>query len=130
MTEHITGIPAVGIPVADQERALRFYTETLGMEKRFDVPLEQFGGRWITVAPSDSTTSIALIPAHTGLSAGVETGIRLSTRDAATLHGDLRERRIDVGELLRWDGVPPMFAFRDPDGNGLEVTQEIESKPG
>jgi len=34
---------------------------------------------------------------------------------------------IPVGELLRWEGVPPMFAFRDPDGNGLEVTQEVAS---
>jgi lactoylglutathione lyase len=40
---------------------------TLGMEERLDVPLEQFGGRWITVAPSGSATSIALIPAHDGL---------------------------------------------------------------
>jgi lactoylglutathione lyase len=30
-----------------------------------------------------------------------------------------------VDELLRWEGVPPMFAFRDPDGNGLEITEEI-----
>jgi hypothetical protein len=26
-----------------------------------------------------------------------------------------------VDELLRWPGVPPMFAFRDQDGNGLEI---------
>jgi hypothetical protein len=45
----ITGIATVGIPVTDQDRALRFYTETLGMEKRLDDPLPQFGGRWITV---------------------------------------------------------------------------------
>jgi hypothetical protein len=37
---------------------------------------------------------------------------------------------IPVGELLRWEGVPPMFAFRDPDGNVLEVTQEVASRPG
>jgi lactoylglutathione lyase len=29
-----------------------------------------------------------------------------------------------VDELLAWEGVPPMFAFRDPDGNGLEITEE------
>jgi catechol 2,3-dioxygenase-like lactoylglutathione lyase family enzyme len=127
MTQHITGIPAVGITVTDQERALRFYTQTLGMEKRLDVPLEQFGGRWITVAPTGSATSIALIPAQDGLSAGVETGIRLSTADAAALHADLHDRGVDVGELLRWDRVPPMFAFCDPDGNGLEITQEVAS---
>lgn len=35
-----------------------------------------------------------------------ETGIRLTTGDAVALHQDLRERGVDVGELLRWDGVP------------------------
>ena len=39
----ITGIATVGIPVTDQDRALGFYTATLGMEKRLEVPLPQFG---------------------------------------------------------------------------------------
>ncbi|MDT5369372.1 MAG: hypothetical protein QOC62_3803, partial [Mycobacterium sp.] len=69
----ITGIATVGIPVTDQDRALKFYTEALGMEKRLDVPLPQFGGRWITVAPLGSTATLALIPAHDGVPAGVET---------------------------------------------------------
>jgi lactoylglutathione lyase len=120
----VTGIPAVGIPVTDQDRALDFYTHVLGLEKRLDVPLPQFGGRWITVAPRDSATTIALVPAHPGVPAGVETGIRLATPDAAALREWLRESGVDVGELLLWDGAPPMFAFRDPDGNGLEITQE------
>jgi lactoylglutathione lyase len=120
----ITGIATVGIPVTDQDRALRFYTEALGMEKRLDVPLPQFGGRWITVASPGSTTTLALIPAHEGVPAGVESGIRLASSDAAAAHQHLRELGVDVGELLHWEGVPPMFAFRDPDRNGLEITQE------
>jgi hypothetical protein len=31
---------------------------------------------------------------------------------------------VAVGELLNWPGVPPMFGFRDPDGNGLELVEE------
>ena len=120
----VTGIGTVGIPVTDQDRALGFYTETLGMEKRLDVPLPQFGGRWITVAPPGSATTIALIPAYDGVPAGVETGIRLASPNAAAAHQQLGEQGVDVGELLHWEGVPPMFAFRDPDGNGLEITQE------
>ena len=121
----IATITTIGVPVTDQERALGFYTETLGLEKQLDVPLPQFGGRWITVAPPGSVTTIALVPAHEGVPAGVETGIRLASPDAAAAHQQLLDRGVDVGELLRWDGVPPMFAFHDPDGNGLEIIQEV-----
>src|ERR1700737_4502354 len=95
----ISAIATVGIPVADQDRALGFYTETLGMESRIDVPLPQFGGRWITVAPRGSGTTLALIPAHEGVPAGVETGIRLASPDAAATQRYLRDRGVDVGEL-------------------------------
>jgi lactoylglutathione lyase len=121
----IATIATVGIPVTDQERALGFYTGTLGMEKQLDVPMPQFGGRWITVAPPGTTTTIALVLAHEGVPAGVETGIRLASPDTAAAHQQLQDRGVDVGELLRWDGIPPMFAFHDPDGNGLEIIEEV-----
>jgi lactoylglutathione lyase len=118
----VVGIPAVGIAVRDQDRALAFYTEILGLQKQLDVPLPNFG-RWITVAPTGSATSIALVAESEGNPAGVETGIRLATADAAAMHEHLRGEHVAVGELLNWEGVPPMFAFRDPDGNGLEIVQ-------
>lgn len=54
---------------------------------------------------------------------GVETGIRFTTADVTAVHTDLQTRGVDVGELLRRPGVPPMFAVRDQDGNGLEVVE-------
>lgn len=119
----ITGVRTVGIPVADQDRAVDFYVGTLGLEKRLDMPLPQIGGRWIEVAPGGSAVSLALVPAHDGVPAGVETGVRLTTPDAAALHEELRGAGVAVGELLNWPGVPPMFALRDADGNGLEITE-------
>jgi lactoylglutathione lyase len=119
----VVAIPAVGIAVRDLDSALTFYTETLGLQKQLDISLPQFGGRWITVAPAGSATSIALVPASETNPAGVETGIRLATADAAAMHEHLRRHQVTVGELLSWDGVPPMFTFRDPDGNGLEIVQ-------
>jgi lactoylglutathione lyase len=118
----VAGIPVVGIAVRDQDRALAFYTEILGLQKQLDVPLPNFG-RWLTVAPAGSATSIALVAESQGNPAGIETGVRLSTPDAAAMHEHLHARGVEVGELLNWDGVPPMFAFRDPDGNGLEIVQ-------
>jgi catechol 2,3-dioxygenase-like lactoylglutathione lyase family enzyme len=121
-TTRITEVRTVGVPVTDQDRALEFYLGKLGFEKRLDVP---FGGgqRWIEVAPQGATTTIALVSAHEGAPAGVETGIRFVTADADADHADLRARGVDADEVLRWPGVPPMFAFRDQDGNGLEIIE-------
>lgn len=119
----IGGVRTVGIPVTDQDRALEFYVDILGFEKLMDAPVEQFGGRWIEVSPLRSTTTIALTPAHEKAPAGVDTGIRFTTEDAAALHAQMSGRGIDVDELLRWEGVPPMFDFRDPDGNVMYVAE-------
>jgi lactoylglutathione lyase len=119
----ITGVRTVGVPVTDQEQALNFYVGALGLDKRVDVPLGG-GGRWIEVAPGGAATTLALVAAHDGVPAGVETGVRLTAGSADALHADLQARGVDVGEILRWPGVPPMFAFRDQDGNGLEIVEQ------
>lgn len=126
----ITGIATIGIPVADQERALAFYTGTLGLETRRDVPIGG-GRRWIEVAPSGSLgPSLALVAAREYVPTGVETGIRLVTDDADGAHAMLTARGVDADEVLRWPGVPPMFAFRDPDGNGLEIVELARASAG
>ena len=119
----ITGIRTVGVPVADQDRALAFYVETLGFEKRLDVPLSQ-GKRWIEVAPAGASATIALVLAGEGVRVGVETGVRFTTEDADGDHAALRSRGVDADHVLRWPGVPAMFAFRDQDGNGLEIVEQ------
>ena len=118
----ITGIRTVGVPVTDQDRALAFY-RSLGLETRLDVSMGE-GKRWIEVAPAGSATSIALVPAHDGVPAGVETGVRFISEDVDADHAVLRSGGVDAGEVLRWEGVPPMFAFRDPDGNRLEIVEQ------
>ena len=117
----ISGIATVAIPVGDSDRALEFYAGTLGFEKRRDVPFGE-GLRWIEVAPAGSGTTIALAPPG-GVPIGVDTGIRLSTVDAEGDHDHLRAAGVDVDEVMKWPGVPPMFSMRDPDGNTLYVVQ-------
>jgi lactoylglutathione lyase len=119
----ITDVRTVGVPVTQQDRALEFYVDRLGFEKRLDVPMGP-GARWIEVAPPGARTSIALIPAHDGAPAGIETGVRFTTEDADADHAELRSRGVDADEILRWEGVPAMFAFRDQDGNGLEIVEQ------
>ncbi|HEY2160920.1 MAG TPA: VOC family protein [Solirubrobacteraceae bacterium] len=114
----------VGVPVADQQRALEFYVETLGLEERMDIPLKQFGGRWIEVAPAGGPVTLALVPERDGVPSGVETGIRLTASDADAAHAELQSRGVEVGEILRWPGTPPMFAIRDRDGNRMEIVEQ------
>lgn len=119
----ITDVTAVAVPVRDQDEALAFYVDTLGFEKRLDGPFG--GGRWLTVAPVGSSTSIALITADR---VGVDTGIRLDTADATADHEHLHAAGVDVDpEVLRYPGVPPMFTFRDADGNTLVVVEIMEA---
>lgn len=123
-TAEVSGVVTVGIPVADQDRALDFYVGVLGLVTHLDIATPG-GGRWLTVAPPHAGgTTLALVKAHDGVPAGVETGIRLATPDAERARARLVEAGASVDEVLRWPGVPPMFSFRDPDGNGLELVEE------
>ena len=119
----IDGIATIGIPVADQDRALAFYRDVLGFEVRVDEPLPQLGARWIMVGPAGAPVSVSLVLAGDGKPTGVETGIRFSTANAEVAHQRLTASGVDVGELLRWPGVPPMFAAHDADGNRFEVVE-------
>jgi catechol 2,3-dioxygenase-like lactoylglutathione lyase family enzyme len=122
-TTRITDVRTIGVPVTDQDRAVDFYVGKLGFEKRMDVP---FGPaqRWVEVAPPGAATTIALVAAREGATAGVDTGIRFATEDAAADHADLRSRGVDAdAEILNMGGAPPMFTFRDQDGNRLVVVQ-------
>ena len=44
--------------------------------------------------------------------------------DADAVHAAMQARSVDADDVLRWPGVPPMFAFRDPDGNGMEIVEQ------
>ncbi len=120
---NITRVRTIGVPVTDQDRALEFYLGTLGFDTRIDVTLG-IDLRWIEVAPHGSDgASIALLRATEEAPTGVETGVRLMTEDADASHAAMRSRGVDVDEVLHWPDAPPMFAFRDQDGNGLEIVE-------
>jgi predicted enzyme related to lactoylglutathione lyase len=110
-----------------RDRAVEFYTEKLGMEKRVELPFGP-GFRWIEVAPGGADTSIALCPPGPGVTAGGKhTGISLQTDDADAYHAELKARGVDVdAEVGRFgDGVPPTFWLRDHEGNTLQVAEAL-----
>ena len=121
-TTTISDVRTISVNVSDQDDALRFYVDMLGFEKQFDAPVTDTM-RWITVAAPGAATSIALLGTDPE-KAGTDTGIRFVVPDAAAEHASMHDRGIRVGELLLWDGVPPMFTIDDPDGNRFYVVEE------
>jgi lactoylglutathione lyase len=119
----ITEVRTVGIHVSDQERALDFYGRVLGFETRVDAPFGE--SRWIEVAPPGAVTTVALMPAHDGAATGVDTGVRFTTADAEADHATLIAAGVDADDVLRFPGVPPMFSFRDPEGNTLYLVERL-----
>ena len=122
----VTDVVAVAIPVRDQDAALRFYTEVLGLEVVTD---DRVGPdfRWVEVRPPGSVMVLALIAPEDGVPPGVDTGIRLTVADAAAAHAALGDSDVEVGELLLWTGAPPMFGFSDPDGNRLYFVEQDQA---
>jgi catechol 2,3-dioxygenase-like lactoylglutathione lyase family enzyme len=136
---HIRQVATVFVPVVDQDRALNFYLDKLGFEKRADFPYAN-GSRWIEVAPPGSTNTISLVPQSEGKSAGGdETHCAFATEDIKADHDAFRVRGIDMDveiagkgkrrtglisiEASIGDPVPRQFFFRDLDGNRFLIVQ-------
>jgi catechol 2,3-dioxygenase-like lactoylglutathione lyase family enzyme len=138
-TTRINQVGAVFVPVTDQDRALTFYIDKLGFEKRADFTYGE-GHRWIEVAPPGAANTIALVPPGEGASAGGdEAHCAFGTQDIEADHATLRARGVDVdAEIARTgtrraglvstevsvaDPVPPQFFFRDTDGNRFLIVE-------
>ena len=119
-----TRILSVSMPVADQDKALAFYTEVLGCEVRVDAEIWP-GTRLIEVAPPGSSVGFVLLPPDGDLPVAV----RMGTSDAEAAHARVREAGATLhnDEVLHLDGAPPMFFFADPDGNGLVYLEDADA---
>lgn len=120
-----TRVLSVSLTVADQDAAIAFYTEVLGCELRMDVEVWP-GARMVEVVPPGSDVGLVLLPPDSPLPIAVRLGTteidatytRLAERAGVTLHND---------EVLRWEGVPAMFHFSDPDGNELVLLADDDA---
>jgi catechol 2,3-dioxygenase-like lactoylglutathione lyase family enzyme len=121
----------VTIYVSDQDRALAFYTEKLGLEKRDDIAGPY--GRWLTVAPGDESVEIILWPGNPGQGPAVkgkEPGtvpglVFLETDDLTKAFNVLQSR----GGIRFEEPEPTPYPFGvrltilDPDGNRIALRQ-------
>ncbi len=120
----ISQVATIIVPVSDQDRAIEFYTRTLGFEKRADIPMGE-AMRWVEVAPQGAATTIAIVPPREGEPTGVQTRVAFGTDDIDADHASLKAQGVDVDEeVSRMGGtVPPMFWFRDQDANSFLIVQ-------
>ena len=118
-----TRVLSVSVPVTDQDAALEFYTKVLGCELRTDVEVWP-GARMVEVVPPGSNVSLVLLPPNSQ----IPVAIRLGTSDAQQAHDKVREAGVTLHneELVRLEGVPAMFSFTDPDGNGLVYLEDTD----
>jgi catechol 2,3-dioxygenase-like lactoylglutathione lyase family enzyme len=108
----------LSIPVTDQDRAKRFYAETLGLEILGDTPVPMApGARWIELAPPGAATSLVLTT-WLGMDAGSLKGLMLETADVEASVTRLKQAgvAVDGPHATPW-GM--QASFDDPDGNGL-----------
>jgi catechol 2,3-dioxygenase-like lactoylglutathione lyase family enzyme len=129
----IEDIPLVGIFVNDQEAALDFYTDKLGLELIQDEPYGE-GARWITVSPRGARTGIVLKKAereHEKAMIGRSDGapiLTLGTDDIHAAYERLRERGVRfLGEPHRYPwGIGALLL--DQDGSPLLLQQKLEER--
>jgi catechol 2,3-dioxygenase-like lactoylglutathione lyase family enzyme len=125
--------------VHDQDEALEFYTETLGMELRADVTVPEMGNfRWLTVGPvgqPDIAVVLMAIPGPPVLEAettaqlkdvvakGAAGGLFFSTDDIRETYADLKSKGVEFTQEPTEQPYGVDAGFRDPSGNQIRVIQ-------
>ncbi len=125
--------------VHDQDEALAFYTEKVGLEVREDVTIPELGNfRWLTVgAPGQEDPTIVLmaIPGapvmdaetadqvRTLMAKGFAGAVFLTTDDCRRSYDELRARGVEFTEEPQERPYGIDTGFRDPSGNQLRLTQ-------
>ena len=125
--------------VHDQEEALAFYTEKLGMEVRSDVTLPELGDfRWLTVSPpgqEDFSIVLMAIPGEPVMDAetkkqvealmakGFAGAVFLATEDCQASYEELKARGVEFTDAPEQRPYGIDCGFRDPSGNSFRLTQ-------
>src|ERR1700761_3429768 len=106
-----TRVRSVSIPVADQDRALEFYTTVLGCELRTDIEVWP-GARLVEVVPPGSSVGLVLLPPDSE----IPMAVRLGTTSAETAYARLRQAGREASQ--RRDRAPRRLSahvlFRRP----------------
>ena len=129
--------------VHDQDEALKFYTEKLGMEVRADVTLAELGNfRWLSVGPPaqpDIAITLMAIPGppmmdnetaeqlRSLMAKGFAGTVFLTTENCQASYEELKARGVEFSEEPTERPYGIDSGFRDPSGNALRLTEVREA---
>jgi predicted enzyme related to lactoylglutathione lyase len=131
-------IPIIALRVLDQQRALTFYTETLGFTVTEDMDLGAM--RWLTVKPPDQDIDVLLerlgppiVDEETArqieelIAKGVGGTLFLEVDDCRKTFDELVAKDVEVIQepMERFYGIDA--AFRDDSGNHIRMTQRVQT---
>jgi catechol 2,3-dioxygenase-like lactoylglutathione lyase family enzyme len=139
MIEMLKNLTNVQVWVHDQDEALSFYTEKLGMELREDVTVPELGNfRWLTVGvpgQPDVAVTLMAVPGPPVfdeetrqqimalVSKGAATGLFFSTEDVQATYEELKDRGVEFQQEPTEQPYGIDAGFRDPSGNQMRMAQ-------
>ncbi|AVP98646.1 hypothetical protein C7S18_16270 [Ahniella affigens] len=112
----ITSFEIISVPVSDQQRAKRFYTDVLGFELIRESPMGP-GMSWIQLAPPGQNVTIALVTWFDTMKPGGLQGVMVNTPDIDAEYQSLQGRGLELSEI-KTEPWGRFAMFKDPDGNG------------
>ncbi|MCF8260467.1 MAG: VOC family protein [Melioribacteraceae bacterium] len=129
-------VTLISIPVRDQEKALKFYTEKLGFIKKKDTPLDG-GNRWLTVVSKEAEDGPELLlepapihfePSKVYQDALMEAGIPYTQFDVKNVDAESeRLTKLDVEFSIKPTimGTVKYAVFNDTCGNNIQIVEEL-----
>jgi len=129
-------VKVIGIPVQDQEKALKFYTEKLGFLKKIDVPLSE-KNRWLTVVNKDEQDGAEILlepspnhfePAKVYQKALFDAGIPYTQFNSENVQQDykrLSSLGVEFSVKPTEMGTVKIAVFNDTCGNNIQIVEML-----
>jgi len=131
-------IHVTSVPVQDQDRALKFYTEKLGFVKKTEIPMGEH--KWLTVVSPTEQSGVELLlepmafePASTYQKALKDAGIPYTSfmvTDVDDEYKRLTDLGVEFSMAPRIAGAVKIAVLDDTCGNNIQLVQMLEKLPG
>jgi catechol 2,3-dioxygenase-like lactoylglutathione lyase family enzyme len=119
----IRGVKFASVPVTDQNRALAFYTETLGFRLLTDQPFND-KQRWIELGIAGSDTRIVLFRFDNGLQPGIQMNVTFWTDDVEATARELKNKGVEFVMDPKKADWGTAAIFKDIDGNSFVLSSK------